>query len=312
MAPYHRISSIGRCPREWYYKATGATPEPDKYALVRALEGTAIHAMIPALWAQVATDILEKPAKLQLIKTEEPIKIHIKHEYDHVITGHSDMIFQVTGALDVVTRDGEVLTLAKNDIVVGELKTVGGLPNNPYDHNVSQLQMYMYAEQAKAGLIIYLDRSIGVYRWWWIEPDNNVLKEFIEQLKVADTATAAGIPPPRLPRDSDECARCDYSRHCWRPVDLKMRAAQNMIETDDNRLQNIADLWTEAKADEMDIKGRLRKLREMILNAAEEHESKKLVIKDRGSFTINLRDGKGGKTIYTLRWHPFTMKTPKA
>ena len=126
-----------------------------------------------------------------------------------------DVEVSIEKPLDGFVLKGRVDALKDN--VVLELKTVNGLPSQPYDSHVMQLQAYLALMHARKGFLVYMDRASGRISVFKVKPDPRTMKHLVERARKLFHSLKHHSPPER--EMGAWCAYCNHKLRCFTNVE---------------------------------------------------------------------------------------------
>lgn len=194
-------SESGMCMRRSYY--TYLLPRPtDKAALRIFALGNNVHSFI--------AEALKSSDIFSLVEEERPLKISYEDK---------DTSFKVYGRIDdyVVTKDTgkKIIIEAKS---VGDINRV----DEPEPKHVMQLMLYLGAEEADYGLLVYADKKNLSIRQFRVDYDDDVYKKIVGRFKELDShLREKRLPPAEFYFDSKKawgCKYCPYFSECMQAI----------------------------------------------------------------------------------------------
>ncbi|MCL5009958.1 MAG: PD-(D/E)XK nuclease family protein [Candidatus Parvarchaeota archaeon] len=194
-------SESGMCMRRSYYSYISPKPT-DKAALRIFALGNNVHSFI--------AEALKSSDVFSYVEEEKPLKIEYKD---------SDTVFNVYGRIDdyVITKD-------TNKKIIIEAKSVGEINkiNEPEPKHVMQLMLYLGAEQADYGLLVYADKKNLNIRQFRVDYDDEMYNKVIGRFKDLDLHLKnKRLPPAEFyfdPKKSWECKYCPYFNDCMQAI----------------------------------------------------------------------------------------------
>ena len=194
-------SEIGMCIRRSYYSYV--LPKPTERAALRIFAmGNNVHSFLAAA--------LKDSKEFSLVEEEKPIKIECDED------GAS---FTIYGRID-----DYVVTRATNKKIIIEAKSVGDISRveEPDSKHVMQIMLYLNAEQADYGLLVYADKKNLAIKQFRVDYDNGLHKKTITRFKDLDYHLKnKKLPPAEYYFDTKkvwECKYCPYFNECMQAI----------------------------------------------------------------------------------------------
>ncbi len=194
-------SEIGMCIRRSYYSYV--LPKPTERAALRIFAlGNNVHSFLAAA--------LKDSKEFSLVEEEKPIKIEYNED------GAS---FTIYGRID-----DYVVTRATNKKIIIEAKSVGDISRveEPDPKHVMQIMLYLNAEQADYGLLVYADKKNLAIRQFRVDYDNGLHKKTMTRFKDLDYHLKnKKLPPAEYYFDTKkvwECKYCPYFNECMQAI----------------------------------------------------------------------------------------------
>lgn len=194
-------SESGMCIRRSYYSYV--SPKPTDPAVLRIFAlGNSVHSFIAE--ALKASDIFSK------VEEEKSLKINYEDP---------DTSFNVYGRIDdyVVTKDTgkKIIIEAKS---VGDINRV----SEPEPKHIMQIMLYLAAEQADYGLLVYADKKNLNIRQFRVDYDDALYRKVMSRFKDLDYHLKNKVlPPAEYYFDSKkvwECKYCPYFDNCMQDI----------------------------------------------------------------------------------------------
>jgi len=170
------VSEVVGCLRKAYYLRRGLVSSPPSVAV--ALLGDSMHSAIQ--------EVLRREGYL----TEFEVGLDVE---DFRLVGHIDAYHPERG-------------------VVLEFKTVGRIPENPYESHLMQAQIYSSLVKARYACIIYISRVDGKVKIFEAPHDRLALKWAVERAKMLKKALDTYEPPKR--EETPLCSNCGFKQIC--------------------------------------------------------------------------------------------------
>lgn len=188
-------SEIGSCIRKvWLsYKV----PKETSKELMRIFEaGNILHDFV----AKVLKS--EKNPEVELIQSEIPFELNVD---DFTIAGRVDDL---------------LLVRENNKKLLVEVKSCKSLYylEKPLNHNVAQLQFYMWALGIKDGILLYVEKNTLNSKVFQIEYDEKVANDILKRFKELHKHLIDNIVPKAEAKENQEtvwmCRWCDWKEEC--------------------------------------------------------------------------------------------------
>ncbi len=194
-------SEIGMCIRRSYYSYI--MPKPTERAALRIFAlGNNVHSFLAAA--------LKDSKEFSLVEEEKPIKIESKED------GAS---FTIYGRID-----DYVITRATNRKIIIEAKSVSDVSRveEPDPKHVMQIMLYLNAEQADYGLLVYADKKNLAIKQFRVDYDNDLHNKTMTRFKDLDYHLRNNkLPPAEYYFDTKkvwECKYCPYFNECMQAI----------------------------------------------------------------------------------------------
>ncbi len=193
-------SEIGMCIRRSYYSYI-IPKETEPSALRIFALGNNVHSFIAAA--------LKDSDQFVQVEEEKPIKI----EYSDASTS-----FSIYGRIDdyVVTKNGKKIII--------EAKSTGDISkiNQPDPKHVMQIMLYLSAQAADYGILLYADKKNLELRQFRVDYDEAINRKVIDRFKDLDFHLKNNkLPPPEYYVDDKkvwECKYCPYFSECMQAI----------------------------------------------------------------------------------------------
>ncbi len=133
------------------------------------------------------------------------------------ITGHMDAKLAVPGFEKPVPAEVKGL----NPYVAGKIETLDDIRNHPQQwirKYYSQLQTYLYLDNAELGLFVLMDKSTGWFRFIECPLDYEHAEGLLRKAERVSAHVKAGTLPDR--NQSAECARCPFLHVCGPDIEF--------------------------------------------------------------------------------------------
>ncbi len=193
-------SEIGSCLRRSYYSYIMPKPSEPKALRIFAL-GNNVHSFI--------ANALKSYNDFAVVEEEKPV--HIDYRDD-------DTSFSVYGRIDdyLVTSDGKKIIIEAKS--VGDINKV----NEPDPKHLMQIMLYLRAEEADYGLLVYADKKNLDIRQFRVDYDDELYNKVISRFKDLDFHLRNGkLPPAEYYFDDKkvwECKFCPYYNECMQDI----------------------------------------------------------------------------------------------
>ncbi len=193
-------SEIGMCIRRSYYSYN--IPKPTEASALRIFAmGNNVHEFI--------TKALKASERLETVEEEKPIRI----EYSD-----KDTSFAVYGRIDdfVVTKGGKTIIIeAKSS---GDVHKV----NEPDPKHIMQITLYLAAQKADYGILVYADKKNLDIRQFRVDYDSGVYQKIVNRFKDLDYHLRnKKLPPAEYYFDDKtvwQCKYCPYYSECMQAI----------------------------------------------------------------------------------------------
>lgn len=194
-------SEIGSCIRRSYYSYTNPKPFESSALRIFAL-GNNLHSFIASA--------LKASKEFSLVEEEKPIKIEYTTE---------DVRFKIYGRIDdyVITKNG-----GKKIII--EAKTVSEITKvtEPELKHIMQVMLYLNAEEADYGMLVYADKKNLTIRQFKVDYDYKMYEKVMTRFKDLDFyLKKKKLPPAEYYFDDKkvwECKYCPYFEMCMKAI----------------------------------------------------------------------------------------------
>lgn len=194
-------SGMGECKRMLVMWGLNYPQFKDPKAELRALRGKATHTIFPEILAYVVEHdpLFSQYASVRVMDHELEVDI----DFGHMKTGTIDAV------LECIKPNGDM------DLIVTDLKSYARLPEEPYESNILQLQVYMEAFGGDSpGILVYFDMHNNA-RCFLVERNPNIedvaKAHWSEVLESIESRTM----PSRLDWGNPKCNYCSYKESCW-------------------------------------------------------------------------------------------------
>jgi CRISPR/Cas system-associated exonuclease Cas4 (RecB family) len=194
-------SEIGMCIRRSYYSYLAPKPT-EKGALRIFALGNNLHSFI--------AEALKNSKEFSLVEEEKPVKIEYKND------GYS---FNIYGRID-----DYVVTRSTNKKIIIEAKSVSDIVkiNEPEPKHMMQIMLYLSAEQADYGILVYADKKNLEIRQFRVDFDDTLYEKIITRFKDLDLhLRKKRIPPAEYYFDQKnvwQCKYCPYFNECMQAI----------------------------------------------------------------------------------------------
>ncbi len=193
-------SEIGMCIRRSYYSYN--IPKPAEPAALRIFAlGNNVHEFL--------TKALKASKEFERVEEEKQIKI----EYVD-----NEASFSVYGRIDdfVVTKSGKVVILEAKS--TGDINKVA----TPDPKHVMQLTLYLAAQKADYGMLVYADKKNLDIKQFRVDYDETVYKKILNRFKDLDYHLKnKRLPPAEYYIDDKtvwQCKYCPYYKECMQAI----------------------------------------------------------------------------------------------
>jgi len=201
---YYYPSQIPYCLRKQYWDYIDPLPPSEESINVFFL-GNLIHEAVEKILGEKISG-----------KSEKQLLIPVDLRQGIFITGRADL----------------VLENDEDEITVVEIKTTNSLvykdkdgfkeKNEPSEHHIVQIMPYLYAFNAKQGIIVYIDRQRMKMKEFVVHRDWRMMEKIFERVrKLHEHIVKKKLPPPESmkdPRRRWECGYCQYKFRCYTDV----------------------------------------------------------------------------------------------
>ncbi len=194
-------SEIGACIRRSYYSYLYPQPTAPSALRIFAL-GNELHAFI--------AEALKASEEFSRVEDEKPIRIDYADEETN---------FSIFGRID-----DYVVTKKDNKTILIEAKSVGDVNkvNEPEKKHVMQLMLYLKAEAADYGLLVYADKKNLQIRQFKVSFSEQAYAKIIERFKDLDFHLKNKKLPPAEYYFNEElvwqCKYCPYYDRCMQAI----------------------------------------------------------------------------------------------
>lgn len=186
---YYYPSMIGVCLRRQHYVYTvGEVPDDETLAVFAT--GKGVHDMVADALDHSGTIVVEAKE----VKVSLPV-------------GEASL----SGRIDLL------VALLRGEKVAIEVKSTSRIPEEPYEHQLLQLQTYLHATGLAKGVILYWDKRSGAKKGFVVEKDEESLRRIGERVGKLHTSLMSNTPPLReafLEGRLWECRRCSFLSVC--------------------------------------------------------------------------------------------------
>ncbi len=194
-------SEIGMCIRRSYYSY--GLPKPTERSALRIFAlGNSVHSFI--------AEALKASKEFSTVEEEKPIKI--QHN-------GPDGSFSIYGRID-----DYVVTKAGSKKIIIEAKSVGDINRveKPEMKHVMQIMLYLAAQEADYGILVYADKKNLEIRQFRVDYDDGLYRKVMSRFEELDSH----LKRKKLPRaeyyfDADkvwECKYCPYFQDCMQAI----------------------------------------------------------------------------------------------
>ena len=194
-------SEIGMCMRRSYYSYLYPKPT-DRSALRIFALGNNVHAFL--------AEALKSSSEFSLVEEEKPVKI---------VYNDANSSFTIYGRID-----DYVVTKSTGKKIIIEAKSVGEISkiNEPDPKHVMQIMLYLSAEQADYGMLVYADKKNLAIRQFRVDYDDTVYTKIMTRFKDLDYHLKnSKLPPAEYYFDAKkvwECKYCPYFSECMQAI----------------------------------------------------------------------------------------------
>jgi len=171
------VSEVSQCLRKSYFNRTKSIIISDIQILLNSI-GDAIHKMFQQYMTSKGWS------------AEFEISMSLK---DFQLVGHVDLYNPLEN-------------------VIIEIKTINGIPNEPYTSHVLQANTYGFMARVKNIFIAYIDRARGRIKVFKINRDKQMFKEVMRRAKLLHKSLKSKQPPS--PEPSPLCNLCPWRSIC--------------------------------------------------------------------------------------------------
>ncbi|MBI2183321.1 MAG: PD-(D/E)XK nuclease family protein [Thaumarchaeota archaeon] len=182
-------SMIGACLRKQYY-AYSIGEVPDDGALAIFATGRGVH--------DAVADALDNSGVLKVEAREVEVSLPFG---EAVLHGRIDLV--------VASLRGEKIAI--------EVKSTSRIPEEPFEHQVLQLQTYLHATGLGKGVLLYWDKRHGAKKGFVIEKERLSLEKLEHRVGALHKSLVSKEPPPReafLENRLWECRYCSFLSTC--------------------------------------------------------------------------------------------------
>ena len=214
-------SEIGYCPRKiWYSFKSPEKHGADTLKIMRI--GTTLHEDIQ--------NIFKTPEMKEIFKNEMGVT-YVDIESRCTIPTQS---FSISGRIDA-------RLLTKDTIIPVEFKSIKGITTwlkKPYWSHLVQLNLYLYAENAKYGYLIYIDKINMKLKSFKVEIDHKLINNVMGKMYTLTEQIKQGVLPEPISEDWSNfmCTNCEYKNKCkkhFNPTKVINKLQQTIISDKD-------------------------------------------------------------------------------
>lgn len=140
------------------------------------------------------------------------------------------------------------LVVIDDELYLVELKSANGnmfkyYLNEPKEHHVQQLQLYMYLTGVHKGFILYEDKNTQELKEFYIQYDHKLVEQLLEKIRMINYHVENRMLPNKEGKPSEwQCKYCEFRGICHYPQRPENQA---LLEEYKNRSQELTQKYND-------------------------------------------------------------------